>query len=127
MIEDSNPKYYVGIEFKYPLENNEANSEYEKAILEKAKAIVNLQKTERQIISDVDTGFRKISLNRINIAKMERVENLQRGKLFQEEKRFKYNISPGCKNFWLLIPNTRLANKPEIKIYSWESPPLHSY
>jgi len=93
VIEDSNPKYYVGIEFKYPLENNEANSEYEKAILEKAKAIVNLQKTERQIISDVDTGFRKISLNRINIAKMERVENLQRGKLFQEEKRFKYGRS----------------------------------
>ncbi|MFC1667141.1 TolC family protein [Candidatus Omnitrophota bacterium] len=93
IIEDSNPKYYVGIEFKYPLENNEANSEYEKAQLEKTRAIINLQKTERQIISDVDERFRKCSFNKINISKMRRVENLQKGKLAQEEKRFKYGRS----------------------------------
>lgn len=91
--EDSNPKYYVGIEFKYPLENNEANSGYEKAILEKTRAIVNLQKIERQIVSDIDKGFRELSVNKINISRMVRVENLQRGKLFQEEKRFKYGRS----------------------------------
>lgn len=93
IYEDSNPKYYVGIEFKYPIENNEANSLYEKATLKKTKAIVNLQKTERQIIFDIDENFRNMSVNKINITKMVRVENLQRGKLFQEEKRFKYGRS----------------------------------
>lgn len=93
VYEDSNPKYYVGIEFKYPLENNEAASEYEKVMLEKTKAIVNLQKTERQIISDIDEGFRKLSVDKVNISKMQRVENLQKGKLFHEEKRFKYGRS----------------------------------
>ena len=93
IYEDSNPKYYVGIEFKYPIENNEANSLYEKATLKKTKAIVNLQKIEREIISDIDENFRNMSVNKINITKMVRVENLQRGKLFQEEKRFKYGRS----------------------------------
>ena len=93
IYEDSNPKYYVGIEFKYPIENNEANSLYEKANLKKTRAIVNLQKTEREIISDIDENFRNMSVNKINITKMVRVENLQRGKLFQEEKRFKYGRS----------------------------------
>ncbi len=93
VYEDSNPKYYIGIEFKYPLENNEAESEYEKATLEKTKAIINLQKTERQIISDIDEKLRKLSIHKINMSKMQRVENLQRGKLSQEEKRFKYGRS----------------------------------
>jgi len=93
VYEDSNPKYYVGIEFTYPLENSAANSEFEKATLEKTKAIVNLQKTEREIISDVDEGFRKLSVDKVNLSKMERVENLQKGKLSQEEKRFRYGRS----------------------------------
>ena len=93
IFEDSNPEYSIGIEFSYPLGNNEANSEYEKAILEKTKAIVNLQKTERKIISDIDEKFRKFSVNKTNFSKMERVENLQKGKLFQEEKRFQYGRS----------------------------------
>ena len=93
VYEDSNPKYYIGIEFSYPLQNNEAKSEYESAKLEKAKAIVSLQKTERLIISDIDEKFRNLSVNKVNISKMERVENLQSGKLRQEEKRFKYGRS----------------------------------
>ncbi|MBU1147973.1 MAG: TolC family protein [Candidatus Omnitrophica bacterium] len=93
VYEDSNPKYYVGIEFKYPLENNEAESEHKKATLEKTKAIINLQKTERQVISDVDEKFRNLSVNKINMSRMQRVENLQQGKLSQEEKRFKYGRS----------------------------------
>lgn len=93
VFEDSNPNYYVAIEFEYPLENNLANSEYEKVTLEKAKAIINLQKTERQIISDIDGSIRNLSVNKVNISKMERAENLQKGKLFQEEKKFKYGRS----------------------------------
>ncbi|MFH1854589.1 MAG: TolC family protein [Candidatus Omnitrophota bacterium] len=93
IAEDSNPEYYIGLEFKFPFENNEAESEYDKAGLEKTRAIINLQKTERQVISDVDEAFRKLVVNRANITKMERVENLQKGKLFQEEKRFKYGRS----------------------------------
>jgi len=93
VYEDSNPKYYVGIKFSYPLENNEAESEHEKAMLEKAKAVVNLQKTERQVISDIDEKFRNLSVNKINISKMRRIKNLQSGKLLQEEKRFKYGRS----------------------------------
>ncbi|MFC1624250.1 TolC family protein [Candidatus Omnitrophota bacterium] len=93
VLEDSNPKYYIGIEFTYPLENNEANSEYEAATLEKTKAIINLQKTEREIVSDIDEKFRKFSVNKVNISTMKRVKNLQEGKLLQEEKRFKYGRS----------------------------------
>jgi len=93
VFEDSNPKYYLAVEFEYPLENNLANSEYEKATLEKAKAIINLQKTERQIILDIDNSIRNLYVNKANISKMERAENLQKGKLFQEEKKFKYGRS----------------------------------
>ncbi len=90
---DSNPEYSIGIEFSFPLENNEAESEREKARLQKKKAIINLQKTERQIVSDVDEKFRKMSIDKTNLKKMERIENLQKGKLNQEEKRFKYGRS----------------------------------
>jgi outer membrane protein TolC len=93
IVEDSNPKYYVGLEFKYPLENRQAESEHEKALLEKAKSIVNMQKTERQIISDIDEKFRDLAVNKISMSKMRRIENLQEGKLFQEEKKFKYGRS----------------------------------
>ncbi|MBU1062103.1 MAG: TolC family protein [Candidatus Omnitrophica bacterium] len=91
--EDSNPKYYIGVEFSYPLENNEAKSLHEKASLKKTKAIVNLQKTERQIFSDIDENLRKVSVNESNTKNMQRVENLQKGKLYLEEQRFKYGRS----------------------------------
>jgi len=90
---DSNPEYSIGIEFSFPLENNEAKSEREKARLEKKKAIINLQKTERQIVSDIDEKFRKMTINKTNLEKMSRIENLQKRKLNQEEKRFKYGRS----------------------------------
>jgi len=90
---DSNPEYSLGIEFSFPLENNEAESEYEKALLEKKKAIINLQKTERNIISNIDEKFRKLRINKSNLKKMEHIEDLQKGKLLQEEKRFKYGRS----------------------------------
>lgn len=93
VAEDSNPKYYMGIEFKYPLENKQAESEHEKAVLEKAKAIVNMQKIERQVISDIDEKFRNLTVNKVTMAKMRRVENLQEGKLSQEEKKFRYGRS----------------------------------
>jgi outer membrane protein len=91
--EDSNPRYYAGIEFRYPLENNEAESEHEKSVLTKTKVIIDLRKTERQIISDIDNRFRELSVNKVNIPKMERVNKLQEGKLFQEEKKFRYGRS----------------------------------
>ncbi|MFH1479176.1 MAG: TolC family protein [Candidatus Omnitrophota bacterium] len=93
VLEDSNPKYFVGLEFSYPLENNTANSEYEKAMLEKTKALLELQKNERDIISDVDEKFRDLAVSKATIAHMERVQNLQKGKLLYEEKRFIYGRS----------------------------------
>ena len=90
---DSNPEYSIGIEFSFPLENSEAKSEHEKAMLEKKKAIINLQKTERQIVSDIDEKFRKMSIDKTNLKKMAHIENLQKRKLDQEEKRFKYGRS----------------------------------
>ncbi|MFH1782745.1 MAG: TolC family protein, partial [Candidatus Omnitrophota bacterium] len=119
VIEDSNPKYYVGLTFSFPLENNEAKSERKKADLEKTKAIITLQKTERDIISDVDEKFRSKNIKKQHHSNMEKVLALQEGKLLQEEKKFKH----GRSNSDLLIRyqedllNAELTSKKSLYDY----------
>ncbi len=107
---DSNREYSIGIEFKYPLENNAARSGYEKARLEKARAIINLGKVERGIVSNIEERFRDVCVNKLNISHMKRIENLQKGKLHLEEQRFKY----GRTNSYTLISYQEDLLKAEL-------------
>lgn len=84
----NNTYYYGGIEFKVPLENKEARSEYIKAKHEKEKALVTLKKLERTIITDVGNAFGDVKSIEAGIGFISKAVELQSKKLEEEEKRF---------------------------------------
>ncbi len=84
----SNTYYYGGIEFKIPLENKEARSEYIKAKHEKEKALLTLKKLERTIITDVGNAFGDVKSIESGIGFISKAVELQSKKLEEEEKRF---------------------------------------
>ncbi|MCK4325938.1 TolC family protein [bacterium] len=93
IFEDDNPTYFVGIKFSFPLGNRKARSEHERTSLEKARALVNLQKIERLIVTEVDEKVRAVKVNQDRARQQLKVEELQRLKLKGEEKKFKYGRS----------------------------------
>ncbi|MFH1798810.1 MAG: TolC family protein [Candidatus Omnitrophota bacterium] len=92
----SNTYYYGGIEFKVPLENKEARSEYVKAGHEKEKALVSFKELERIIITDVGNAFRDVKSFEAGIGFITEAVDLQSKKLEEEEKRF-YQARSGTK------------------------------
>jgi len=88
-----NVYYYAGVEVTLPVENSQARSEAKKAGFEKEKAIVSLKETERTIITQVGVSFRDVMTYNESSENMEQAVKLQRGKLDEEEKRFKFGRS----------------------------------
>ena len=87
-ITRDNYKYYIGITVSMPLENREARSAYEKAKLEKARAIVNLQQVERKILTDIDKRVRAVNVA-LNVFEHQKlVEEYQSNKLDGEMKKY---------------------------------------
>ncbi len=93
VFEEDNPTYFVGIRFSLPLGNRRARSEYKRTSLEKARALINLQKIERLIFTEVDEKVRAVKVNRERAKRQLKIEELQGLKLNAEEKRFKYGRS----------------------------------
>jgi outer membrane protein TolC len=83
-----NTEYIAGFEFSMSLENKQARSEREKAAYEKEKALVNLKKTERTIITEVVTAFNDVRSYGASLDYMQKAVDLQAKKLSEEEKRF---------------------------------------
>ncbi|MEA3328854.1 MAG: TolC family protein [Candidatus Omnitrophota bacterium] len=90
---DNNAKYFAGLEFSLPIENNLARSEFEKAAHNKEKAIITLKAVERLIITEIGDGFRDYLTYQTNLSKLGEAAALQQEKLKEEEKRFKYGRS----------------------------------
>jgi outer membrane protein TolC len=88
-----NRYYYAGVEFSLPLENRAARSEYTKSKREKEKALLELKRTERQIITEVGNAYDLVETYLRSLSDIRKAVELQREKLREEEKRFKYGRS----------------------------------
>ena len=88
-----NTYYYAGVEFKIPIENRQARSEFDKAGYEKESALVKLKEVERTIITEVGNAFRNVLAYEASLAYMHKAVELQSKKLAEEEKRFSYGRS----------------------------------
>ena len=90
---DDNTKYYAGLEISIPIENNFAQSEFEKATHIKEKTLITLKSLERSIVTEIGGAFQDYITYDANLNKITEAAQLQREKLIEEEKRFKYGRS----------------------------------
>ncbi|UCD55436.1 MAG: TolC family protein [Candidatus Omnitrophota bacterium] len=90
---DKHTYYYAGVEFSIPFENREARGEYNKAKLEKEKAILKLLQVEKNVINDIDEKVRKVNLNLENAKRWAKIREIQALKFEEEEKKLKYGRS----------------------------------
>ncbi|MFH1655672.1 MAG: TolC family protein [Candidatus Omnitrophota bacterium] len=90
---EDNPEYYVGIRLSFPIENRLAKSQYNRAELEKAKAIVDMKRIERFILTVLIDAVRNCNIYRKRANIQIDIAAIQENKLKEEEKRFKYGRS----------------------------------
>ncbi len=83
-----NPVYKATVTFTVPFEDNYAKGEYDAAKHEKAKALLELKKTEKTIVKEIDESVRQVNLAKSTVERMIKIEKIQRDKLRAEEKQF---------------------------------------
>ena len=93
MASEDNPEYYVGLKLSVPLENRYAKSQFDKAKLEKARAIVDMKKIERLILTELVDSVRDCNVLRKRASIQNDIAGIQDNKLKEEEKRFKFGRS----------------------------------
>jgi len=93
IFSEENPEYFLGVSVKFPIENREAKSEFDKTRVEKAKAIVNLKRIEREIFIEISDAVRDCKIFNERLKKQKNVLELQKEKLTAEVKRYKYGRS----------------------------------
>lgn len=93
ICDEDNPEYYIGVSFKVPLENRQARGAFNKAKIERAKAIVELKRIEREIVTQINDLTTRIKLFTGSVIVNKRVAQLQEKKLNAEIQRFKYGRS----------------------------------
>ena len=71
-----------------PLENRKAKAERKKAALEKAEAILDVVKLEKEIINEIDEKVRGVNLNLENAKRWETIYQIQELKYKAEYKNF---------------------------------------
>jgi len=91
--EEDNPEYFLGLKVSFPLENNKAESQAERAKLEKAKALLELKLLERKISIEIMDQVRTCNILREVTQTSRQVADLQDRKLQEEEKQFSYGRS----------------------------------
>lgn len=90
---NKHPYYYGGIEVSYPLENRNARGEFNKASLEKEKAVLEILRVEKSIFTDVDEKVRVVNLRLENARRWTKIKEIQYSKFKEEEKKLKYGRS----------------------------------
>jgi outer membrane protein TolC len=91
--EEDNPNLFAGLEITFPLENTGARAELKAADLEKARALVNLKLVEKKIAVEISDQVRHCNVYRELARSRRGIAQLQRQKLDEEEKRFRYGRS----------------------------------
>ncbi len=87
------PTSFVGVEWSVSLENREAKAEHAQAIHEKARALLEFQQLEMEIIRDVDRDYRLFRLAINAVRETQRAEVLHAKKLEQVEQKFQFGRS----------------------------------
>lgn len=90
---EDNPEYFLRLKIKFPLENREAKSEFNKAKIENASALVNLKKTECQILVQIKDSVRNCNILEGRARKQKEINVLQEEKLAAELKHYRYGRS----------------------------------
>jgi len=87
------PMYYGGVEFSVPLENNYARGEFNKARLDKERAILELMQVERKLFVMIDDYVRDVNTFKDNAERWTEIRSIQDKKLTDEAKKLKYGRS----------------------------------
>ena len=90
---EDNPEYFLSLKIEFPLENRQARSEFNRAKIEKAKALINLKKIERQILIQIKDSVRNCNILGQRLKKQENVVKLQEEKLTAELQAYQYGRS----------------------------------
>jgi outer membrane protein TolC len=90
---EDNPEYFLSLKIKFPLENRQARSEFNKAKIEKAKALIKLKKIEREILVQINDSVRDCNILAQRAAKQKAITKLQEEKLKAELRRYQYGRS----------------------------------
>lgn len=88
-----NPVYKAIVTFTIPFEDNHGKSEYDAAKYEKAKALLELKKTEKLIVTEIDDNVRDVNVNKDAARKRINIEELQREKLEAEQRFYRMGRS----------------------------------
>lgn len=87
------PTYFIGAEFSFPLENRNARHQFSQSDLEKAKAIIDLTRIEKNIDTTIKKAVNAINLAQDQIVHNEKIIEYQIKKLEGEEKKYGFGRS----------------------------------
>ncbi len=91
--QNSNDEVAVKVNFKFPLENREAKAALKKVTLEKKKLLLELKKTEREILRQINDKVNRINTLRREVELYEFTTGLHQEKLNEQVKRVNYGRS----------------------------------
>ncbi|MCH7504325.1 TolC family protein [PVC group bacterium] len=89
----SNPSYFLGVEFRFPLANTKAKAQYQSSLLEKARLILEFRQLEKDIAFEVDDVVRAVLTNSAQAGKRIRIEELESKKLEEEDRNYRLGRS----------------------------------
>jgi len=93
ITDQNNPNFFAGISIEMPLENREARANWKAAKLEKAKSLLELKLLERKIAVEITDQVRDCNIFQEVAANSQEIALLQKQKLKEEIKRFRYGRS----------------------------------
>ncbi|MFH0877477.1 MAG: TolC family protein [Candidatus Omnitrophota bacterium] len=93
ITKEDNPELFAAVTVTFPLENSKARGEFRKAKIERAKALVELKKTERLILTKINELITKVKILSDKVMTSRRNSWLQERKLGAEELRFRFGRS----------------------------------
>jgi len=93
VTDQNNPNFFAGLSIEMPLENREARAVWKAAKLEKAKSLLEMKLLERQIAVEITDQVRDCNIFQEVAANSQEIALLQKQKLKEEIKRFRYGRS----------------------------------
>ncbi|MBN3040974.1 MAG: TolC family protein [Candidatus Omnitrophica bacterium] len=90
---ENTDQLYVGLNLKFPLEQNAERADLEFTNLKKQQLAAKFQQIERKIIKELNNDVNKVNTYAKQIRLYEKTASLQRSKLEEEKKRLAYGRS----------------------------------
>lgn len=85
--------YVIGVKFDFPLENNIAKSQYQKARLQSEQAVTNMKNIENTVINDVRDALRQLETSYKVIDSATANLKFTKEKLWAEQKKYEVGMS----------------------------------